>query len=155
MFKLGRRCFVLAVATTLLSMAQAAEAQSIRYFVRQSTGLFEILGTNTGGRFVVAPTGESIFISGVGNLPVRGYTDRAKRTETVYARGQGSGAATLTVTRTDQRGRLYTLFSVGITLPGNSPAIVIPADPNWDNPTAMITQSGRVVTRRLPLGTRP
>ncbi len=146
------------VAATILSAAQAADAQSIRYFVRQSSGLFEVKSTPaSGGRFVVAPTGEWIAIPGLGSLPVRGYTDRAMRGETVIARGEGSGRAKFTVTRTNQAGHVFLVFSREGTLPTITPPFVVSLDPNWDNLTGAITpQYGKIPPpRRLPIGTRP
>lgn len=145
----------MAFAVILLGLGQSVQGQTIRIFVLRSTGLFEIRITNTGGRYVVAPTGESFFISGIGNLPVRGYTDRVSIAQSIIVRGQGSGSAVMSLTQTSSSGRVQTLFSRQINLPDNSPPISIPPDINSDIPLIVINQNGRVVSRRVPLGTRP
>jgi len=132
--------------------AGTAEAQGIRYFVKQSTGLFEITGAATGGKFVVAPTGEKIVVNKV-SLPVRGHTDRAQRGETVVTQIRGSGAATVSVVYTTEAGAKKTIFSGPAKLP-----LVVPQNvslsSNLDNLVVTATQSGKTVSRRLPIGTR-
>jgi hypothetical protein len=62
-------------------IANAQQPQSsIRYFVIQSTGLFEITDVATGGRFVIAPTSERFVVDGR-SMQVRGRTDRVRRGE--------------------------------------------------------------------------
>ncbi len=156
MSKFVRRCFFMAVAVMILNVDQAVEAQSIRFFVRQSSGLFEVKATpSTGGRFVVAPTGEWIAIPGLGSLPVRGYTDRASKGETVVARGQGSGRAHFSVIHTNNAGRVFQVFSEVGNLPITTGPISSVTGPTWDSPTGVISQNGKEVRRQLPLGARP
>lgn len=53
----ARRTFsVLAMIGAMMLSAAAASAQEIRYFVVQSTGLFEITSRSTGGLFTIKPT---------------------------------------------------------------------------------------------------
>ncbi|MFM7071657.1 MAG: hypothetical protein ACKO38_07695, partial [Planctomycetota bacterium] len=97
-----RACFGLMALFAFGALSNAAteiKAAEVRYFVSQSSGLFEVKGS-TGGRFITAPTSE--FIQVPGRTPVRvvGYTDRAQREETVVTQVRGSGSATICVTRT-------------------------------------------------------
>ena len=150
-----RRVFggFVAIGATLLTMG-AAGAQEIRYFVVQSSGVFEVKNTSTGGRFVVAPTSECINVPGRGLLQVRGYTDRAQRLETVATQLRGSGVASVNVTYCPQGGSTRTIYSGNLGL-----TVVVPqtvsANANVDNITVNVFQNGRWVTRRLPVGTRP
>lgn len=106
-----RKFFTLAFCTFLFAGASSAEAVTIRYFVKQSTGLFEVKGS-TGGRFIVSPTGEMITVNGV-RLPVRGYTDRVVRNSEQFIATvtNATGTGILTVTYIDERtGRLNNLI---------------------------------------------
>jgi hypothetical protein len=151
----ARRTFtVLATVSAMMLSAAAASAQEIRYFVVQSTGLFEITNRSTGGRFTIEPTHERIQVQGRGSLQVRGYTDRASRTEVVVTQIRGSRLAHTSVTFQPQGGRLRTIFSGNIALPAVVPQTVSP-DTNVDNVTVTVSQNGRTVSRRLPIGTRP
>jgi len=133
--------------------AGSAEAQDIRYFVKQSTGLFEITATATGGKFVIAPTGEKIVVSGV-SIPVQGRTDRAQRGETVVTQVRGSGLAGVKVTFTPQNEATQTIFSgPSVPLPLVVPQTVS-LKTNVDNVTVTVTQGAKTVSRRLPIGTR-
>lgn len=133
--------------------AGSAEAQDIRYFVRQSTGLFEITATATGGRFVIAPTGEKIVVNKV-SIPVQGRTDRAARLETVVTQVRGSGLAAVKVTFTPQGSATQTIFSgSSVPLPLVVPQTVSPKT-SVDNVTVTATQGAKTVSRRLPIGTR-
>jgi hypothetical protein len=70
------------LASTLradIANAQPSET-TIRYFVIQSTGLFEITDVATGGSFVIAPTNEFFVVDGR-SMQVRGRTDRVRRGE--------------------------------------------------------------------------
>ena len=148
-----RRALVLGVMTLtgVFGMA-SADAQEVRYFVKQSSGLFEITGQATGGKFVVSPTGESIRVNGVA-LPVRGRTDRASRGETLVNQIRGSGLAQVKVTYTPNGHGLATIFNGTIPLPFVLPREVAP-DASVDNLTVTVIQGGKSVQRRLPIGTR-
>jgi len=148
-----RRGTFLALALALTA-STSAKAQDIRYFVKQSTGLFEITSTATGGLFVVNPTGETIKVDGLGSLPVRGRTDRASRGETVVNQIRGSGKAAVAVTYQPQSGGRQTIFSGPIGLPLVLPRSVSPSS-DVDNVVVSVTQNGKTTTRRLPIGTRP
>ena len=135
--------------------AGSAEAQDIRYFVRQSTGLFEITGAATGGKFVVYKSvTENINVPGLGVLPVRGRTDRVQRLETVVTQVRGSGLAAVKVTFTPQNEATKPIFSSpSIPLPLVVPQTVSPKT-NVDNVTVTVTQNAKTVSRRLPIGSR-
>jgi hypothetical protein len=151
----ARRTFtVLAMLSAMMLSAASASAQEIRYFVVQSTGLFEITNRSTGGRFTIVPTNERIQVQGRGSLQVRGYTDRASRSEVVVTQIRGSGLAQASVTFQPQIGRSRTIFSGHIALPSVVPQTVSP-DTNFDNLTVTVSQNRRTVSRRLPIGTRP
>jgi len=162
---LGRRTMVMGAVglfTTFLSLAMGVKAQSAptaRFFIVQSTGLFEIQPNRqppAGGRFVVQPTGESISVPGLGNQPVRGYTDRGMRGEQFVAYAQGSGNATIRVTAQRENGQVFDVLPTRpISLPLMVGPFAIPNDPNWDFPTAHLSQNGRTISRRFPLGRRP
>ena len=133
--------------------AGSAEAQDIRYFVRQSTGLFEITATATGGRFFIAPTGERIVVDKV-SLPVRGRTDRVARGETVVTQVRGSGFAAVRVAFTPPSRVPQTIFFDPVArLPLIDTKNVLP-DPNFDNLVVTVTQGAKTVSRRLPIGLR-
>jgi hypothetical protein len=151
---LMNRVFTIAALLTTLAVSEGvAVAQEIRYFVVQSTGLFEIRGTSTGGRFVIAPTSEQIQVSGRGTLPVRGYTDRAQRGETVVTQIRGSGTASVSVTFQPQGGTQQTVFAGTLPL-----SVVIPRtvsmSSNVDNLKVTVNQNGSIISRRLPIGSR-
>ena len=134
--------------------AGSAEAQDIRYFVKQSTGLFEITGAATGGVFVVYKSvTENINVPGLGVLPVRGRTDRAQRGETVVTQITGSGSATVSVVYTTEAGAKKTIFAGTVPLP-----LVVPQNvslsSNLDNLVVSATQGAKTVSRRLPIGSR-
>ena len=137
----------------------SADAANIRFFVKQSSGLYEIKGS-TGGRFVIAPTGERINVIRFGTspliLPVMGYTDRASCGDSYVLVAEGSGSGTLAVTYTYQpTGRTNYLFGpFPIVLPSNSGFQIVPTDPLKDNVTAVVVVGGRTDSRRLPIGTR-
>jgi hypothetical protein len=151
---IARRLFgLVAMLAVLMGATLSAEAQDIRYYVVQSTGLFEITGSSTGGNFVIAPRNEYINVPGRGTMQVRGRTDRASRGETVVTRVVGSGTAHVTVTYQPQGGRVTTIFSGPSSLPLVVPRVVLPAT-NFDNVNVSVQQSGRTVSRRLPIGTR-
>ena len=133
--------------------AGSAEAQDIRYFVKQSTGLFEITATATGGRFVIAPTGERIVVDKV-SLPVRGRTDRVARGETVVTQVRGSGFAAVRVAFTPQGSATRIIFSGTVPLTLVVPQTVSPST-DVDNLTVTVTQNAKTVSRRLPIGSRP
>jgi hypothetical protein len=144
--------FGVMVLTGLFGPA-SADAQSVRYFVRQSTGLFEITSNATGGRFAIAPTGERIRVNGV-LIPVQGRTDRAARNETVVTQVQGSGLAAVRVTFTPQNGATQPIFSTpAVALPLVVPQTVSPRT-EVDNVTVSVTQGLKTVSRRLPIGRR-
>jgi hypothetical protein len=132
--------------------AGSAEAQDIRYFVRQSTGLFEITATATGGKFVIAPTGEKIVVNKV-SIPVQGRTDRAQRGETVVTQVRGSGLAAVKVVFTPQGSATRTIFSGTVPLPLVVPQTVSLSS-NVDNLVVSSTQGAKTVSRRLPIGSR-
>ena len=138
----------------MLLIMGAASAQEIRYFVVQSSGVFEVKNAATGGRFVIAPTSERINVPGRGSLQVRGYTDRAQRLETVATHLRGSGVASVSVTYCPPGGSTRTIFAGNLGLPAVVPQTVS-ANANFDNITVNVFQNGRWVTRRLPVGSRP
>jgi hypothetical protein len=151
----ARRVFMLlAMLAAMTVSAASASAQEIRYFVVQSTGLFEVKNTSTGGRFIIAPTSECIQVPGRGILQVRGYTDRSSRGEPVATQVRGTGIATVSVTYCPQGGSTRTIYSGTVGLPLVVPQTVS-ANANLDNITVRVVQNGRTVTRRLPVGTRP
>jgi hypothetical protein len=156
MFVLSR-VFVAFVALTAVGTVVAAttetKAADIRYFVSQSTGLFEIKGT-TGGRFITQPTNEFIHVPGRGDIRVVGYTDRAARNESVVIQVRGSGLAWIWVTRTTNGVVRNILSPFREWLPKVVP-IVVPSDVNFDNITGYVNENGYVISRRLPIGTRP
>jgi hypothetical protein len=133
--------------------AGSAEAQDIRYFVKQSTGLFEITATATGGKFVVAPTGEKIVVNKV-SIPVQGRTDRVQRLETVVTQVRGSGLAAVKVTFTPPSGVAQLIFFNSSTPLPLIDTQTVSADPNFDNLVVSVTQSGKTISRRLPIGKR-
>jgi hypothetical protein len=152
---IARRTFtVLAIVGAMMVSAAAASAQEIRYFVVQSTGLFEVTNNATGGRFTIRPTNEYIHVSGRGLLQVRGQTDRAERLEVVATQIRGSGLSHTSVTFHPQGGQLRTIFSGPLPLPAVVPQTVSPST-NVDNVTVTVSQNGRTVSRRLPIGNRP
>ncbi len=101
---------MLAMLATLVFSAADIAAQEIRYFVVQSTGLFEILNVPTGGRFVRQPTSEYLNVSGHGTLRVVGYTDRAQRGENIVTQIRGQNVAFVQVTFTPQGGSTQTVL---------------------------------------------
>ena len=150
----ARRAFMmLAMLSAIMVSAAAASAQEVRYFVVQSTGLFEIRNVSTGGRFTISPTNEYIRVAGK-SLQVRGFTDRATRGETVVTQVRGSGPAHVAVTFHPQGGRLRTIFAGNVGLPLVVPQTVSP-NANLDNVTVTVNQYGRTTSRRLPIGSRP
>lgn len=154
MFSTRRLFLALAMAFAGFGFSSQADAQQIRYFVKQSTGLFEITSQSTGGTFVVAPTGESIMVPGVGALPVRGRTDRVSRGETVVNQIRGSGLAYAKVTYTPNGRGLATIFEGTIGLPFVLPRMVSMSGV-VDNLVVAVTQNGKTTSRRLPIGSRP
>jgi hypothetical protein len=151
----ARRTFtVLAIVGAMMVSAAAASAQEIRYFVVQSTGLFEVTNISTGGRFAIRPTNEYIQVSGRGMLQVRGHTDRASRGEVVATQVRGSGQSHTSVTFHPPGGQLRTIFSGPLPLPAVVPQPVSTIT-NVDNVTVTVWQNGRTVSRRLPIGSRP
>lgn len=154
MLYLRRTFTVLAMVGAMMLSAAAASAQEIRYFVVQSTGLFEVKNISTGGRFAIQPTNEHIQVSGRGSLQVRGYTDRASRSEVVATQIRGSGLSHTSVTFRPQGGQLRTIFSGPLPLPAVVPQTVSPST-SVDNVTVTVSQNGRTVSRRLPIGSRP
>jgi hypothetical protein len=150
----GRIAGLLVCGWALLCMMGAIHAQEIRYFVVQSTGLFEVKNISTGGRFTVAPTNEYIHVGGRGVLQVRGYTDRAARSEIVATQVRGVGTASVSVTYTPPGGRAQSIFAGPLNLTAVVPQPVS-ANTSYDNITVNVAQSGRLVTRRLPVGSRP
>jgi hypothetical protein len=151
-----RRVFtLLALVTAMTLSAAAASAQEIKYFVVQSTGLFEITSQSTGGRFVIQPRNEWIHVPGRGNLQVRGRTDRAARLEVVATQVRGAGRAHARVTfRPQNSNSTRTIYEGPLDLTAVVPQTVS-ADTNFDNVNVAITQNGRTISRRLPLGSRP
>lgn len=148
-----RRAFLAVIAMFAVGSvghaASEAKAVEIRFFVPQSTGLFEVKGS-TGGRFITSPTSEFITVPGRGPIRVVGYTDRVQRGETLVIQVNGRGPATITVTR-DLGGRTSNLVGpVQVTLP-----IVFTTVVNPDNITVCVNQYGAVKCRRVPIGTRP
>lgn len=153
MLYLRRTFTVLAMIGAMMLSAAAASAQEIRYFVVQSTGLFEVTNVSTGGRFTIAPRNEYIQVSGRGLLQVRGSTDRASRSEVVATQIRGSGLSHTSVTFHPQGGQLRTIFSGPLPLPAVVPQTVSPST-SVDNVTVTVSQNGRTVSRRLPIGSR-
>jgi hypothetical protein len=151
-----RACFGLMALFAFGALSNAAtemKAAEVRFFVPQSSGLFEVKGS-TGGRFITAPTSEFIQVPGRGPVRVVGYTDRAQRGETVVTQVRGSGSATICVTRTFG-GRTSNLVGpIQVTLPIVVGTLVSP-NANDDNITVCVTQNGAMTCRRLPVGTRP
>jgi hypothetical protein len=154
MFSTRRLFLAIAMAFAGFGFSSQADAQQIRYFVKQSAGLYEITSQSTGGRFVDAPTGESITVPGVGRFPVVGRTDRAKRGEMVVNQIRGGGPAQVKVTYTPNGRGLATIFSGTIPLPFVLPRMVS-LSPDVDNLVVAVMQNGKTTSRRLPTGTRP
>jgi len=128
-------------------------ASEIRFFVRQSSGLFEIKDS-TAGRFVPRLTNEYIHVEGVGPIRVVGYTDRASRGETVVNQVRGTGRATIWVTRTTN-GQVINIVPPFLTnLPRVVP-ILVPVNTDFDNIVGYVKIGGHTISRRLPVGTRP
>ena len=149
---LGMLCGL--VMTSVLGMASESQAAGIRYFVIQSSGLFEVTDRATGGRFTPNVTGERIQVPGRGLLPVVGQTDRASRGESVVNQVTGSGVATIWVTRTSG-GRTSTIvpaFQAGLPIVVST---LVSANANDDNITGYVRQNGATISHRLPIGTRP
>lgn len=137
----------------LSNAATEVKAAEIRFFVSQSSGLFEIKGS-TGGRFITSPTSEHISVPGRGSVRVVGYTDRAQRGETVVTQVRGSGSAIICVTRTSGGRTTNLVGPIHVTLPIVVGTLVSP-NANDDNITVVVNQNGAVTSRRLPVGTRP
>lgn len=154
MFSTRRLFLAIAMAFAGLGFSSQADAQEIRYFVKQSTGLFEITSQSTGGTFVRATTGEWITVPGVGRFPVVGRTDRASRGEVVVNQIRGGGLAQVKVTYTPNGRGLATIFNGMIPLPFVLPRMVS-MSPEVDNLVVAVTQNGKTTSRRLPIGTRP
>ena len=158
MFSFVRMFFLIASINVISTIS--VSAAEIRYFVVQSTGLFEIKSVNTGGRFVVQPTGEMIPVSATNpniKQPVRGFTDRLVRgSEKFVAYSTGSGFATIRVSYTDQfTNRVVNLFSFPSSLPVSSGIQgPMPNNARMDNAFGYVTVGNRTDSRRLPLGTR-
>jgi hypothetical protein len=155
MMVFARRFFALMVVlSALAASAGSADAQQIKYYVVQSSGLFEITSQSTGGRFTISPRNEFIHVHEIGRLQVRGVTDRASRRETVATQIRGSGIAHVTVAFQPENGITSIIFSGPVQLPFVIPKNVRP-NANFDNVTVTVRQNGNTVTRRLPIGTRP
>jgi len=156
--KMVRRAFVgmalVALTAAWAGAANTAEAAGIRYFVIQSSGLFEVKGS-TGGRFITQPTSEFIHVPGTGAVRVVGYTDRAQRGERIVSQVTGSGLATIWVTSTNSRGQTKNLvpqFQAGLPLVVST---IVSPDADNDNITGFVRQNNATTSRRLPVGTRP
>jgi hypothetical protein len=146
MFRLSVRRLVFAVVAMAIGMgAQAVQAQEVRYFAPQSTGLFEVIeGSGAGGRFVRQNRGSLL------GTAIVGYTDRVQRGEKVVVFFGGSGVADC----------------VGFTSAGpfrgqwNSVAlpqcmtIGVSTNPADDNIQGFVQQRGKRVQKRLPIGKR-
>ncbi len=141
------------LASTLradIANAQPSET-TIRYFVIQSTGLFEITDVATGGRFVIAPTSERFVVDGR-SMQVRGRTDRVRR-----------GEKYVTVTKVIEPSNCNTekvfedrepmVKSQGIT-PGQTtlPPDIVPQ--TTVSVTTKVVNSRTPSTRRLSIGSR-
>lgn len=150
----GAVWMTLVLSATGAALGGATEAQEVRYFVLQSTGLFEITGQATGGRFVVSAGAEKIDVPGIGVRTVQGRTDRAQRGETVVTQLRGSGLAQVRVTYTMESGRRKKIFAGVLPIPLVDPKMVA-VDPNFDSVVVTVTQNGTPISRRLPIGTRP
>jgi hypothetical protein len=154
---LNRRIFMLVLALAgsgaAVSVGNVINAAEIRYFVTQSTGLFEVKGS-TGGRFITQPTSEYINVPGRGVLRVVGYTDRASRGEIVVSQVRGSGMATIWVTRTTN-GQIIPIVPQFTTALPIVVARTVSPSTDFDNITGYVTVGGNTISRRLPIGTRP
>jgi hypothetical protein len=151
---IARRLFgLVAMLAVLMGASLSAEAQEVKYYVVQSTGVFEITNGSTGGRFIIAPRNEYISVPGRGTMQVRGRTDRAARGETVVTQVRGSGSAHVTVTYQPQGGRPTPIFSGPCNLPLVVPRLVSPAT-DFDNVNVSVHRNGRTISRRLPIGRR-
>jgi hypothetical protein len=150
----GAAWMTLVLSATGAALGGAAEAQEVRYFVLQSTGLFEITGEATGGLFVISAEGEHIDIPGIGVRPVQGRTDRAQSGETVVTQLRGNGLAQVRVTYTMDTGRRKKIFSGNLPIPLVDPTMVT-VDADFDSVVVTVTQNGTPTSRRLPIGTRP
>lgn len=153
MFSSRKLFLAFAMACATFGFHSQADAQQVRYFVKQSTGLYEVLAASTGGKFVGQPTGEKIRIPGVGDVPVVGRTDRASRGETVVTQLTGSGRAQVTVSYTPGGGRPVTIFAGPLGLPFVL-AQMVSMSSDFDNLTVVVTQNGKSTSRRLPIGRR-
>jgi hypothetical protein len=158
---MNRRTFFALLQTLLVAIgfaltpatpAAAAPAPSIRYFVAQSSGAFEVIeGSNTGGRFAARRTGERIFIGGVGYVAVVGYTDRISRGETMFS-VVGSNMAS--------SGSIIVNGQIAYSLPyhmlaGSGWSNVVPTQA-WANEIYILlgVPNGGVVARRVSIGRR-
>ena len=150
-----RHRFLIAILLTVPAALTdtAAEAQQVRFFVRRSTGLFEITAGATGGRFGLAPTGATSQVPGVGALAVVGRTDRSSNGETVVTQVRGSGLAQVSVTYAAANGLPRTLLAAAVPLPFVVPQSLSPRSA-FDGFTVAVTQGGKTVSRRFPIGSR-
>lgn len=129
-------------------------AQTPRFLVVQSKGLYAIEHVSTGGKFIWAPTSERVRVPGRKEQQVVGYTDRAARGEQVVTTIAGAGVAHVTVTYTPQGShRTRTIFSGALALPAVVPSTVS-ANAQLDNITVTVNKDGKVTSRRLPIGSR-
>lgn len=136
------RIATLALAALTVLSASASQAQQFRFFVRQSSGLFEVLtGSPGGGRFIISWRG---YIDG---MPIVGYTDRASRGESIYTRISGSGWAIAGV-----RSNAFNFYAA-VPLPFGLWQTVS-RNPAADNIYAQVWQGNYYNERRLPIGTR-
>lgn len=158
MFSINRRMVLALICGLGFSTINAAQAAvNIRYFVVQSTGLFEIKGS-TGGKFVIQPTGEVLNVQGLGARSVRGYTDRIVRGEYFVAKAEGSGPASVKVTYVNQStggiGYILPLREIPNGLPYITPQFQCPLEWYKDDVNATIFNNGTTTVKRLPIGTR-
>jgi hypothetical protein len=139
----------LLVVSTLFAFCGNAKAQSgvdIRYYVVQSSGLFEVIdNSKPAALFNKRLTNE--YVAG---KRVVGFTDRASRKENIIVQVRGTGMAEEIGVEFNGR----KAFSVrNANLPFVFPTPVSP-DANTDNITTFVIQKGKTTRRRLPVGSR-
>jgi hypothetical protein len=139
----------LLVVSTLFAFCGNAKAQSgvdIRYYVVQSSGLFEVIdNSKPAALFNKRLTNE--YVAG---KRVVGFTDRASRKENIIVQVRGTGVAESGGVEINGRKRIE---AKNLSLPFVF-ATPVSADANDDNITSFITQKGKTTRRRLPVGTR-
>jgi hypothetical protein len=128
------------------AVQSAAQKIDIRYYVVQSSGLFEVIdNSKPAALFNKKASNETI-----GGQRVVGYTDRASRKEKILVYVKGEGMVEEIGVEFNGR-KAFSLKKQN--LPFLIPQKVSP-DSDKDNITSFVTQGGKTTRRRLPVGTR-